>query len=103
VDPIDIAEQLCLIEHALYAKVNPQECLRWPKTQTGKTVEALHAFCSTHDKLASWVKMSILESEALGKRSDTVEYWIKVAEVSACIQEAYSKLSQHFTEMSNSE
>jgi son of sevenless len=83
VDPTDIAEQLCLIEHALYAKVHPQECLKWTKTQSGKTVEGLQAFCATHDKLAAWVKMSILENEALGKRSDTVEFWIKVAEVSS--------------------
>jgi son of sevenless-like protein len=83
VDPTDIAEQLCLIEHALYAKVQSQECLNWTKTQTGKEVEGLHAFCATHDKLAAWVKMSILENDGLGKRSDTVDFWIKVAEVSS--------------------
>jgi len=92
VDPTDIAEQLCLIEHALYAKVQSQECLNWPKTQKDKSVEALQAFCATHDRLAAWVKMSILEIDALGKRSDTVDYWIKVAEVRLTLWNRHSNL-----------
>ena len=32
--------------------------------------------------MASWVKMSVLNNDALGKRADTIELWIKVAEVS---------------------
>ncbi|KAJ7109784.1 ras guanine nucleotide exchange factor domain-containing protein [Mycena epipterygia] len=79
-DPADIAEQLALLEFKLYAKLTPQECISYAKTQTGKTVENLCTFCSTHDKLAAWVKTSILTNEALGKRADTVDFWIKVAE-----------------------
>ncbi|KAJ7116791.1 ras guanine nucleotide exchange factor domain-containing protein [Mycena crocata] len=79
-DPADIAEQLALLEFKLYVKLTPQECISYAKTQTGKQVEHLVTFCSTHDKLAAWVKTSILTNEALGKRADTVDFWIKVAE-----------------------
>jgi son of sevenless-like protein len=80
-DPTDIAEQLCQLEHAIYARIRPQECLSYIRTQNGKSVENLHAFCATHDKLASWVKTSILDNETLSRRSDTVDLWIKVADV----------------------
>ncbi|KAJ7750235.1 ras guanine nucleotide exchange factor domain-containing protein [Mycena metata] len=79
-DPTDIAEQLGLLEFKLYVKLTAQECISYAKTQTGKQVENLCKFCATHDKLAAWVKTSILTNEALGKRADTVDFWIKVAE-----------------------
>ncbi|KAJ7755059.1 ras guanine nucleotide exchange factor domain-containing protein [Mycena maculata] len=79
-DPTDIAEQLALLEFKLYVKLTPQECISYAKTQTGKPVENLVKFCATHDKLAAWVKTSILTNETLGKRADTVDFWIKVAE-----------------------
>ncbi|KAJ7508677.1 ras guanine nucleotide exchange factor domain-containing protein [Mycena galericulata] len=79
-DPADIAEQLALLEFKLYVKLTAQECISYAKTQTGKPVENLCTFCATHDKLAAWVKTSILTNEALGKRADTVDFWIKVAE-----------------------
>ncbi|KAF7337603.1 hypothetical protein MSAN_02233600 [Mycena sanguinolenta] len=79
-DSTDIAEQLALLEFKLYAKLTSHECISYAKTQTGKQVENLTSFCATHDKLAAWVKTSILMNEALGKRADTVDFWIKVAE-----------------------
>ena len=71
-----------MLEQALYNKIRPQECLTWAKTQSGPNVANLHAFCATHDQLAAWVKTSILTHETLGKRADTVDFWIKVVEVS---------------------
>ncbi|KAG6851349.1 hypothetical protein H0H93_005747 [Arthromyces matolae] len=77
-DPVDIAEQLTLIESERYIKVTPKECLFYSsKTATSSN---LGEFCSTHDKVASWVKSSILTNEALSKRVSTIELWIKVAE-----------------------
>lgn len=78
--PDEIGEQLCLHEQQLYMKIRPQECLNWGKTQSGKSVANLILFCATHEKLGAWVKMSILNTEVLGKRADVVDYWIKVAE-----------------------
>ena len=81
-DPVDIAEQLALLEFILFIKITPQECLTYAKIQKGEPVARLQDFCSTHDKLGSWVKNSILTNDILGKRADTVDFWIKVAEVS---------------------
>lgn len=52
------------------------------KFQSNEKMANLNTFCGTHEKLASWVKFSILNNEGLGKRADTVDLWIKVAEVS---------------------
>lgn len=80
-EPTLLAEQLCLYEHRFYAKIRPQECLDWVKTRVTEKVGNLLAFCALHDKLAAWVKQSILWTENLGRRADTVDFWIKVAEV----------------------
>lgn len=72
----DIAQQLTLIEHRLYAKIRVQECWEW-----GRTGGLLHDFMSTHDKLASWVKMSILNLPLVGKRAEMIDFWITCAEV----------------------
>ena len=80
-DPADVAEQLCLMDYALYAKIRPQECYSWVKTQSGPTVTNLLSFCSSHDRLAAWVKSSILSIDAVPRRADTVDFWIKVTEV----------------------
>jgi son of sevenless-like protein len=69
------------MEHALYEKITPQECIKYARTQSGKAVAGLTGFCATHDKLVAWVQSTILNNEQLGKRADTVDFWIKVAEV----------------------
>ncbi|THH19381.1 hypothetical protein EW146_g1783 [Bondarzewia mesenterica] len=79
-DPLDIAQHLCALEHKLYARIRPTECLAWSKQQSGNEVKNMEAFCSTHTKLADWVKSSILEVEGLSKRASTVDFWIRVAE-----------------------
>jgi son of sevenless-like protein len=78
----DVADQLTLLEFKLYARVTPQECIRHATTPSTRNDSNLYVFCSTHDNLAAWVKSSILNHTALGKRADTVDFWIKVAEVS---------------------
>ena len=77
----DLAEQLTLYEHTLYAKITKQECLAYAKVQTGKAVARLLEFCKTHDRLNQWVKTSVLNSDVLAKRADLIDHWIKVAEV----------------------
>ena len=75
-DTQEVAQQLALIEHRLYAKIRVHECWEW-----GRTGGLLHDFMSTHDKLASWVKMSILNLHHLAKRAEMVDFWITCAEV----------------------
>jgi len=83
--PSLLAEHLTLYEHALYAKITPPECLSYAKTQSGEKVARLVEFCSTYDKLAGWVKGSVLTTDVLLKRAETVDFWIKVAEVCSSI------------------
>ncbi|KAF9469694.1 ras guanine nucleotide exchange factor domain-containing protein [Collybia nuda] len=78
-DPIDIAEQLALIEFKKYVKITPQECIRYVSVGTQASPNVSNFIC-THDKLVDWVKISILTNDALGRRADTIDFWIKVAE-----------------------
>ena len=85
----DVAEQLSLFEYKLYANITPQDCIRHATSRSTRHSNNLSLFCSTHDKLAAWVKTSILNNNGLGKRADTIDFWIRVAEVSSicCIME----------------
>lgn len=79
-DSSELAEQLTLYEQQRYTKIVPRECLAYMHTQLGPTVFHLEAFCRTYDQLANWVKLSILEASSIPARTNTVDYWIKVAE-----------------------
>ena len=80
-EPADVAEQLCLMAYKPYSKIGPQECLNWARAQAGAAVTNLFDFSTTQERLTAWVKMCILDTKPLGRRSDTVDFWIKVAEV----------------------
>lgn len=80
-DPLEVAQHLSLLESDLYRKIRPQECFLWSKIKEGDVVKNIHSFCATHDRLADWVKCSILEVPVLGKRANVVDFWIRVAEV----------------------
>ncbi|KAI0690763.1 ras guanine nucleotide exchange factor domain-containing protein [Cytidiella melzeri] len=99
-DPATIATNLCLYEHALYAKVRPQECLNWVKTRTGDPVANLSAFCALHDKVAAWVKQTVLWSENVGSRADLLDFWIKVAEKSRTMRN-FNSMSAIVTALSS--
>ena len=75
-DAQEIAQQLALIEHRLYAKIRVQECWEW-----GRMGGMLHDFLSTHDRLAPWVKTSVLNPPHVAKRAEVVDFWITCAEV----------------------
>ncbi|KAI0673621.1 ras GEF [Trametes maxima] len=79
-DTLLLAEHLCMHEQRIYAKIRVSECLNWVKSQSGNNVKNLASFSAFSEKLGSWIKMSILNTEGMGKRSDTIEFWIKVAE-----------------------
>ena len=81
-DTLLFAEHFCMQEQKLYAKIRPQECMIWAKSQLSSNAKHLAAFNAFEDKISAWVKLSILSNEGLGKRSETVDLWIKVAEVS---------------------
>lgn len=83
-DASQVAEHLCMQEQRLYNKIRPQECVNWVQSPNAPGVKHLAAFNAFHEKLGSWVKMSILNFEGLGKRAEMIDFWIKVSEVSAC-------------------
>ncbi|TCD65471.1 hypothetical protein EIP91_002589 [Steccherinum ochraceum] len=79
-DPSLLAEHITLYERKLYGKILPQDCLQYVKRQQGGNAERLIEFCKTHDRLANWVKSSVLHTENVGRRARTVDVWIGVAE-----------------------
>ena len=81
-DTNQVAEHLCMQEQRLYSKIRPQECINWVQSPSGSGFKHLAAFNAFHEKLGSWVTMSILNFEGLGKRAEMIDFWIKVAEVS---------------------
>ncbi|KAJ3556493.1 hypothetical protein NM688_g2000 [Phlebia brevispora] len=99
-DPTVLAEQLSLYEHKYYAKIRPQECLDWTRSRENDKVGNLYAFCTLHDKLAAWVKHSVLWTETLGRRADMVDFWIKVAEKCRSMHN-YSSMSAIVTALSS--
>ncbi|KAF4612001.1 hypothetical protein D9613_004145 [Agrocybe pediades] len=98
--PTALAEQLALYEHSFYVKITPQECLSYAKTQKGESVRRLVDFCSTHDKLAGWVKGSVLTTEVLLKRAETIDFWVKVAEKSRSLNN-FASMSAIITALSS--
>jgi hypothetical protein len=89
-----VAQHLTTLEWRLYVRVKPQECLDWAKSQSSypTLVSNLGAFFETHEKVANWVKRSVLGNDGLGKRADTVDFWIQVAEACALFVYRCAKL-----------
>lgn len=79
-DSADIANHLTIMETRLYSRIRPHECLSWSRSTKGPAVANLAAFIGTSDRIAAWVKLSVLTCESLGKRADTIDHWIKIAE-----------------------
>ncbi|EIW64034.1 ras GEF [Trametes versicolor FP-101664 SS1] len=80
IDTLLLAEHLCIHEQKLYSRIRVSECLNWVKSPAGNGVKHLAAFNAFNEKLCAWVKTSILNTESTGKRADTIDFWIKIAE-----------------------
>ncbi|KAA1471413.1 ras GEF [Dentipellis sp. KUC8613] len=91
-DSSDLAYHLSLYEFRLYAKIKLPECFKYIRKHSGPEVRNLEAFCKTHEKLANWVKLSILENDGLNKRANIVDFWIRVAEKCKALHN-YSSMS----------
>ncbi|KAF9245679.1 ras guanine nucleotide exchange factor domain-containing protein, partial [Melanogaster broomeanus] len=81
-DPDDVAEQFCVLMHDLYAGIGLQECHNWVKTRTGtdRDVTSLGRFFDVHDRVTLWVQKSTLSYDNLAKRTEALDFWIRVAE-----------------------
>ncbi|KAG8788344.1 hypothetical protein FRC15_004927 [Serendipita sp. 397] len=79
-DSLEVANHLTIMETRAYKKIRPHECLNWTRATKGPAVANLTNFIETSDRVAAWVKLSVLTCEMLGKRADTIDQWIKIAE-----------------------
>ncbi|QRV80333.1 Ras guanine nucleotide exchange factor [Ceratobasidium sp. AG-Ba] len=97
IDPTALAHHLTLLEAGLYMRVKRSQCLEWHRagkskrvsmddaaiTLTGTTlvdVNDLREFCATNDRLAAWVKWTVLSQKTSVLRAEAVGIWVRVAE-----------------------
>ncbi|ELU41161.1 RasGEF domain-containing protein [Rhizoctonia solani AG-1 IA] len=86
IDPTALAHHLTLLESGLYMRIKRKQVLEWHKTSSSTedsnaTVNDLRNFCVTSDRLAGWVKWSVLSLGTSVRRAEAVGTWIRVAEV----------------------
>ncbi|KAB5594539.1 RasGEF domain containing protein [Ceratobasidium theobromae] len=85
-DPTALAHHLTLLESSLYMRVKRIQCLEWhkvnksPKPACEEETNDLRAFCATSDRLAGWVKWSVLGLDTPTRRAEAVSVWVRVAE-----------------------
>ncbi|EUC56727.1 RasGEF domain protein [Rhizoctonia solani AG-3 Rhs1AP] len=82
-DPTALAHHLTLLESGLYMRIRRKQVLEWHKASSGvedTTTNDLRVFCATSDRLAGWVKWSVLSMGSSVKRAEAVGTWIRVAE-----------------------
>ncbi|KAF8753854.1 hypothetical protein RHS01_06670 [Rhizoctonia solani] len=85
IDPTALAHHLTLLESGLYMRIKRKQVLEWHKTSSSTedsnaTVNDLRNFCVTSDRLAGWVKWSVLSLGTSVRRAEAVGTWIRVAE-----------------------
>ncbi|KAG9313963.1 ras guanine nucleotide exchange factor domain-containing protein [Chiua virens] len=78
-DPHSLAKQLCVLMHALYATIRKNDCLNWMSSRRNTEVTGLRRFFDTHEHVASWVQLSVADTE-MTRQADVLDFWIRVAE-----------------------
>jgi hypothetical protein len=94
--PREFAEQLTYYESRLFCAIRSRELLGWLKCHTSKDVQNLSKFVSTCDRLAGWVKESILKEAGVVQRAEEIQRWIIVAEVSFVSPSDWCQVTQCF-------
>ncbi|KAJ1302701.1 hypothetical protein OPQ81_003016 [Rhizoctonia solani] len=83
-DPTALAHHLTLLESGLYMRIKRKQVLEWHKASLSLTEDTtpneLRTFCATSDRLAGWVKWSVLSMGSAVKRAEALGTWIRVAE-----------------------
>ncbi|KAF8131659.1 ras guanine nucleotide exchange factor domain-containing protein [Boletus edulis] len=78
--PDNLAKQLCVLMHTLYATIRQDNCLDWTRGCRSTEVTGLRHFFDIHDDIASWVRNSILSDNDMTRQTETLNFWIRVAE-----------------------
>jgi son of sevenless-like protein len=78
---IEVARQLCLMEHSLFAEINHVEYLEqsWNKEGKEKKAPRVLRLIENFNKRSSWVQTEILLREHLKQRSEVLALFIDVA------------------------
>ena len=79
--PDHLAEQFCVLMHTLYATIRRNDCLDWTVGRRGTEVTGLRRFFDMHDCVASWVQRAILTNDDITRQAETLDFWIRVAQV----------------------
>jgi len=73
----DVAESICVIEHALFRKIKARELLN--KILKGQSDKNIQDFIAFNNKVSSWVSYEVLSVKDIKKRQKTLETFIKIA------------------------
>jgi len=81
IHPEEIARQLTLIEHGLFAKIQPKECLkqRWVKGDK-KASPNIHQMIERFNQVSLWVSTEIVQVEDLKMRAIVLSRFIFIAQ-----------------------
>jgi hypothetical protein len=82
VDATEIARQFCLVESRLFQSIKPKEYLGkgWESKNKDVIAPNLSAFINHFNRMGNWVAATVVEAPDDKKRSQVIEYWIKVAD-----------------------
>ncbi|VDB85236.1 unnamed protein product [Peniophora sp. CBMAI 1063] len=81
-EPVALAEQLTLIEWALFSKIEPKDVIdvgRDPQSRAGKN-DTISDMIQSSNKIAHWVVGAVLEHESVEKRASVLERFISITE-----------------------
>eukprot|EP01129_Flabellula_baltica_P000516 TRINITY_DN10506_c0_g1_i1.p1 TRINITY_DN10506_c0_g1~~TRINITY_DN10506_c0_g1_i1.p1 ORF type:complete len:512 (-),score=104.88 TRINITY_DN10506_c0_g1_i1:28-1563(-) len=77
-DPIEVARQLCILEHSIYKEIEPKECLNqvWNKNrnQAPNIIKQINFF----NAFSTFVASQILSFETLKERARSVKQFIRI-------------------------
>ncbi|PWN26071.1 hypothetical protein BDZ90DRAFT_233656 [Jaminaea rosea] len=82
IDPIEMARQLTLLDHKLYCKIKPVECLgkAWSKPDSDLHAKGIKDTISTSNRITGWVAEAILVQDDLKKRAAWIKHFIAIAD-----------------------
>lgn len=80
VDPLELAQQMTILESDLFRALRPSECMRRLHIPRGTHLDTVSSIILTSNKIADWVVESILACDNARQRATIIEHFIKMAE-----------------------
>ncbi|KAI8429761.1 hypothetical protein MSG28_000307 [Choristoneura fumiferana] len=76
--PSELAEQMTLLDAALFVRITTAEVLSWPRDQSEESSPNLTRFTEHFNKMSYWARSRILEQDEAQKRERYVRCFLKV-------------------------